>query len=136
MTINLGDAFVIRTPPHTKHLYFVIALIPENTYLLFNTTTSNKNLDLEKDCIIYPGINVPKFITCQCSVYFKRPLIYSKKKLQIGIKNRSILYAGKFSLELINEIQKKTIAHELVGCKYQKIIINDIYRREILQFYI
>jgi hypothetical protein len=63
ITINLGDAFLIDTPPNGQHLYIAIAQISLNNYLFVNFTTRKANS--ETACILLPGSDVPNFI-----VYF------------------------------------------------------------------
>lgn len=70
--VGLGDAFTVKTPPNGVHLYVIIAAISENKYLLVNTTTSNTQIDPDRDCIINPGEGVPNFITCQSTIAYRR----------------------------------------------------------------
>lgn len=39
VTVNVGDAFLINTPPNGQHLYIAIAQTSENQYLFVNVTT-------------------------------------------------------------------------------------------------
>jgi hypothetical protein len=56
ITINLGDAFLIDTPPNGEHLYIAIAQTSENNYLFVNVTTRRNNS--EASCILMPGSDV------------------------------------------------------------------------------
>ena len=44
--INLGDAFLIDTPPHGQHLYIAIAKTVNNKYLFVNVILSQICLTL------------------------------------------------------------------------------------------
>lgn len=67
--INLGDAFLINTPPNGQHLYIAIANISHNSYLFVNVTTKRVNSDTS--CILVPGTGVPEFITRESIVAYK-----------------------------------------------------------------
>ncbi|GAA6614561.1 hypothetical protein [Scytonema sp. NUACC26] len=69
--VNLGDAFLLETPPNGMHLYIAIALIDEDsdTYLFVNITSLRPNSDTS--CILKPGAGVPKFILYDSAVAYE-----------------------------------------------------------------
>jgi hypothetical protein len=69
ITINLGDAFLIDTPPNKQHLYIAIAPTSEGKYLFVNVTTSRPSS--EKACIITPGDDVPEFIKVESVIAYQ-----------------------------------------------------------------
>ncbi|MBE9037556.1 hypothetical protein [aff. Roholtiella sp. LEGE 12411] len=42
ITINLGDAFLLDTPPNSEHLYIAIAQTSGKDYLFVNITNPKK----------------------------------------------------------------------------------------------
>ncbi|WP_008315844.1 hypothetical protein [Leptolyngbya sp. PCC 6406] len=56
ITINLGDAFLIDTPPNGEHLYIAIAQTSGSNYLFVNVTTRRPNS--EATCVLMPGSGV------------------------------------------------------------------------------
>lgn len=43
VSINLGDAFLLNTPPYGEHLYIAIAKTSANKYLFVNVTSRREN---------------------------------------------------------------------------------------------
>lgn len=60
ITINLGDAFLLDTPPNAQHLYIAIAQTSESDYLLVHVTSHRSNS--ETTCVLLPSSDVPSFI--------------------------------------------------------------------------
>jgi hypothetical protein len=60
IAINIGDAFLIDTPPTGQHLYIAIAQTTANRYLFVNVTTRRNSS--ETACILLPGPDVPQFV--------------------------------------------------------------------------
>ncbi len=53
ININLGDAFLLETPPNGQHLYIAIAKTSNSNYLFVNLTTRREKS--ETTCIIQPS---------------------------------------------------------------------------------
>lgn len=61
INVNLGDAFLLETPPHDQHLYIAIAETAPDKYLFVNVTTRRTKSDLS--CILQPNTEgVPSFV--------------------------------------------------------------------------
>lgn len=69
LSINLGDAFLLDTPPNGKHLYIAIAPISNSEYLFVNVTTRRPNS--ETTCILLPGSDVPSFIVRESVIAYQ-----------------------------------------------------------------
>lgn len=69
ITINLGDAFLIDTPPNDQHLYIAIAQTSVNNYLFVNVTT--RRTSSETTCVLLPGPEVPSFIVHESVVAYQ-----------------------------------------------------------------
>ena len=60
ISINLGDAFLLDTPPNNEHLYIAIAKISGTKYLFVNVTSRKASSEIT--CVLVPGEGVPSFI--------------------------------------------------------------------------
>ncbi|MFM7790276.1 MAG: hypothetical protein ACKO90_19790, partial [Microcystis panniformis] len=69
LVVNLGDAFLIDTPPNKQHLYIAIAKTSENRYLFVNVTTRRSSS--EATCVLLPGLGVPNFIVCESVIAYQ-----------------------------------------------------------------
>lgn len=58
MPINLGDAFIIETPPNREHLFIAIAPLPGGNYLFVNTSTVRSNTQ-DRACIRIKAVPNP-----------------------------------------------------------------------------
>jgi hypothetical protein len=45
INVNLGDAFLLETPPNDQHLYIAIAKTSADKYLFVNVTTRRAKSD-------------------------------------------------------------------------------------------
>ena len=60
ISINIGDVFLIDTPPNGQHFYVAIAKTSDNKYLFVNLTDKKNNS--ERVCVLAPDPSVPSFI--------------------------------------------------------------------------
>jgi hypothetical protein len=61
INVNLGDAFLLETPPNDQHLYIAIAKTSAEKYLFVNVTTRRAKSDLS--CILQPDTEgIPNFV--------------------------------------------------------------------------
>ena len=69
LSIRLGDAFLIKTPPKGKHLYVAIAKTTKTRYLF--VSINSRQLKSETVCILEPGPDVPDFIVHESVVNYR-----------------------------------------------------------------
>ena len=69
ITINLGDAFLLDTPPNSEHLYIAIAQTSESNYLFVNVTSRRPNSEVA--CVLLPGLGVPSFIVRESVIAYQ-----------------------------------------------------------------
>lgn len=119
--IKLGFSFLIETPPNGKHLCIIIANISEN-YLLVNTTTSNTQVDPDRDCIITPGDGVPDYIELQSTIAYKHARTIRKNHLNSLIKTGEAIFQGFFLEEYVYVICCKGAKSKQIKKKYQNIL--------------
>jgi hypothetical protein len=131
--IELGDAFIVQTPPNAWHLYAIIASISDNSYLLVSITTSNTQVDPDKDCVINPGIDAPEFIVCQSTVAYSYARVVRENDIRKFVRSGEWQYNGRFSEEYVWQMQLKGACSKQIKHKYktvlQKILdIQELYR--------
>jgi hypothetical protein len=133
--LELGDAFIVQTPPNAWHLYAIIATISENKYLLVNVTTSNTQIDPDKDCVIYPGVGVPGFITRQSTIAYRHARDYRGNDIKKFVKSGKWQYSGRFSEEYVYQMQLKGASSEQIKRKYKMVLQNILDIRELYRMF-
>jgi len=67
--INLGDAFLLETPPNGQHLYVAIAPTTNGKYLFANLTTRRPNS--ETACILLPNATgMPSYVRAESVIAY------------------------------------------------------------------
>ena len=120
ITINLGDAFLIDTPPNKQHLYIAIAQISESKYLFVNTTTRRPRS--ETACIITPGPDVPKFIKVESVIAYQFACELDASDLAKLITPNSPIPKETFSATLLEQIQQGALVSKRLPNKYKDVI--------------
>jgi hypothetical protein len=120
ISINLGDAFLLDTPPNGMHLHIAIAQIAENMYLFVNTTTPRENSDMS--CVLNPGLGVPDFIVHKSVIVYKRAREISTTALTNLITKGSCLPKGCFSDSVLLQIQQGGLTSKRLPNKYKTVL--------------
>lgn len=102
ITIQMGDAFLISTPPSGAHLYIAIAPTADNRYLFINVTTRRRKS--ESVCILMPGPDVPPFIKKESVVAYKYALELSPQALALVVMPNSPIPKGVVSASVLKQI--------------------------------
>ncbi len=102
--INLGDAFLIDTPPNGEHLYIAIAQTSSSNYLFVNVTSRRPNS--ETACILVPGSDVPSFIVRESIVAYQFAREMNASQLAGLITVNSSIPQGSCSLAILAKIQQ------------------------------
>jgi hypothetical protein len=129
--IELGDAFLIDTPPNDRHLYIVIAFVSENNYLLVNTTTSNKQIDPDKDCVINPGEGIPDFIDRQSTIAYAYAREIRKNQINKIIREGQCQHCGRFPVDEVYKIQERGAFSTSLAKKYRNFLTQVLQNREL-----
>ena len=114
--INLGDAFLLDTPPNDKHLYIVIAKLSGSSYLFVNVTT--RKLKSETACVLLPGLGVPAFITHESVVTYR----FAREIDAAGLAQLSAIRKGFCSIAVLTQIQKGGIASRKLTNRYKNTL--------------
>ncbi len=116
ISVNLGDAFLLDTPPNGMHLYIAIAQVSENVYLFVNATTPRENS--ERVCVLNPGLGVPGFIVRESVIVYRHAREINTTKLA----EENPLRKGSCSADVLLSIQKGGLASRQLKNKYKTIL--------------
>lgn len=117
LTVHLGDAFLIDTPPNQQHLYIAISKTSEDRYLFVNATTRRANSDTS--CILRPGSGVPKFISCESVIDYRYARDMNVSELLKVITKDSPIPKGTCSLAILSQIQKGGLVSKRLKNRYK-----------------
>jgi hypothetical protein len=117
ITINLGDAFLIDTPPTGEHLYIAIAQTSASNYLFVNVTTRRNNS--ETSCILQPGPDVPCFITRESVIAYQFARDMDAAQLASLITVGSPIPKGRCSMAVLAQIQQGGLASKRLTNKHK-----------------
>lgn len=117
ITINLGDAFLIDTPPNGEHLYIAIAQTSGSNYLFVNVTTRRNSS--ETTCILLPGSGVPSFIVRESVVAYQFAREMDATELAGLITVGSPIPKGSCSMPVLTQIQQGGLVSKRLRNKYK-----------------
>jgi hypothetical protein len=120
ITINLGDAFLLDTPPNSEHLYIAIAQTTETDYLFVNVTSRRPNSDTS--CILLPGGDVPSFIAHESVIAYQFAREISIEELKSLITTGSPIPKGYCSEDILQRIQQGGLASKRLKNKYKNAL--------------
>jgi hypothetical protein len=117
ITINLGDAFLLDTPPNREHLYIAIAQTSESDYLFVNVTSRRPNS--EAACVLLPGSDVPSFIIRESVIAYQYAREMNATELASLITSGSLIPNGSISVAVLEQIQKGGLISKRLKNKYK-----------------
>jgi hypothetical protein len=117
IAINLGDAFLIDTPPNGQHLYIAIAKTSESKYLFVNITTRRNSS--ETTCVLLPGKGMPRFIVRESVVAYKFAREMDATQLATLITPGSSIPKEKCSAPVLAKIQRGGLISRRLRNKYK-----------------
>lgn len=120
ISINLGDAFLIDTPPNGQHLYVAIAETNNNKYLFVNVTTKRPNSDTS--CILQPNSAMPNFIVRESVIAYQFAREIDSNTLAVLITPGSPIPKGSFNQNTLLQIQLGGINSKRLKKKYKKAL--------------
>ncbi|MEM1251402.1 MAG: hypothetical protein AAGI69_03130 [Cyanobacteria bacterium P01_H01_bin.21] len=130
LSIRLGDAFLIKTPPKGKHLY--VAIAPALTGQFAKTTKTrylfvsinSRQLKSETVCILKPGPDVPDFIVHESVVNYRFARELTAKDLAKLMPPGSRSVRGYCSNAVLKRIQTGGISSKRLKNRY-KLALKD-----------
>lgn len=121
ISINLGDAFLLDTPPSGEHLYIAIAQTSAQTserrYLFVNVTSRRPNS--EAACILLPGVDIPSFIVRESVIAYQFAREMDAAELAGLITAGSPIPKGSCSAVVLAEIQQGGLASKRLKNRYK-----------------
>lgn len=122
IAINIGDVFLIDTPPNGQHFYVAIAKTSGNKYLFVNLTDKKNNS--ERVCVLAPDPSVPSFIKKESVIayYFAREM--DANDLAICITSGSPIPKDCLSADIVLQIQQGGLISKKLKNKYKTALKN------------
>jgi hypothetical protein len=117
ITINLGDAFLLDTPPNDQHLYIAIAQTSESDYLFVNVTSRRPNS--ETACILLPSSDVPNFIVRESVIAYQFAREMDASELASLIADGSPVPKGSCSEAILGKIQQGGLVSRRLKNRYK-----------------
>lgn len=117
IVINLGDAFLINTPPNGEHLYIAIAQTSESRYLFVNVTTRRSSS--ETACVLLPGASVPDFIVRESIIAYQFAREMDATELASLIMPGSAIPKGSCLATVLSQIQQGGLVSKRLKNKYK-----------------
>lgn len=99
---NLGEAFLLPTPPHGWHLFVVIAPTENDKYLVVNATSRQANSDTS--CIFIPSADIPDFIQHESVINYKGAREIDVAKMAQLTAAGLCVAKGTFSATILSQI--------------------------------
>ena len=122
VSIRLGAAFLIKTPPKGKHLYVAIAKTTKTRHLF--VSINSRQPKSENVCILKPGPDVPDFIVHESVVNYRFARELTAKDLAKLIPADSRTVKGYCSYEVLKRIQEGGLASKRLKNRH-KIALKD-----------
>jgi hypothetical protein len=117
ISINVGDAFLLTTPPNDRHLYIAIAKVSDDSYLFVNATTRRENS--ETTCILMPSLDVPEFIRNESVIVYKYAREITTVEIDKLIDQGDCTIKGVCSTNIVKQIQQGGLASKRLSNKYK-----------------
>ncbi|MEM9805384.1 MAG: hypothetical protein AAF959_08890 [Cyanobacteria bacterium P01_D01_bin.56] len=117
VSIRLGDAFLIKTPPKGKHLYIAIAKTSKTRYLFVSINSRQPNS--ETVCILEPGPDVPDFIVHESVINYRFARELNAKDLAKLIPTGNRTAKGHCSYNVLKRIQKGGLTSKRLKNRYK-----------------
>ncbi|MEM6839543.1 MAG: hypothetical protein AAF609_22205 [Cyanobacteria bacterium P01_C01_bin.120] len=117
IVINLGDAFLIDTPPSGQHLYIAIAKTSQSNFLFVNVTTRRSNS--ETTCILLPGSGVPKFVMRESVIAYRFARDMDAAQLAALITPGSPIPKDRCSESVLERIQQGGLVSKRLKNSYK-----------------
>jgi hypothetical protein len=122
VSINLGDAFLLDTPPYGEHLYIAIAKTSENKYLFVNVTSRRENS--ETTCILNPSPELPPFIRRESVIAYQFAREMSATDLAKLVTPDSAISKGSCSASMLEKIQQGGLISRRLSNRYKTALRN------------
>ena len=117
VSIRLGDAFLIQTPPKGKHLYVAIAKTTKTRYLF--VSINSRQPTSETACILQPGPDVPDFIIHESVINYRFARELNTKDLAKLMPTGNRTAKGHCSHQILKRIQEGGLVSKRLKNRYK-----------------
>jgi hypothetical protein len=113
--IDLGDVYLIETPPNGNHFYVSIMLLENGSHLFVNySTVQDITPDEDLQYILRPSPTLPFVSRDSFFVYRK-----TRELSGADLERLNCIKKGAFPLSVVKEIQRAGLAHKGLKNKYK-----------------
>ncbi|NJL88833.1 MAG: hypothetical protein HC916_02775 [Coleofasciculaceae cyanobacterium SM2_1_6] len=121
INIQLGDAFLLETPPNYQHLYIAIAKTSDTNYLFVNLTKRRDNS--EATCILQPNTaGMPSYVKAESVIAYQFARELDASQLALDICEGSRIPKCCFPADILLKIQQGGIASKRLPKIYKKAL--------------
>lgn len=121
ININLGDAFLLETPPNGQHLYIAIAPTSNNKFLFVNLIT--RRAGSETTCILTPTTaGVPSFIKTDSAIAYQYAREMDAHQLIQEICLGSPVPKCLFPPHIVSQIQQGGIDSKRIEPRFKRVL--------------
>ena len=117
ISIGLGDAFLIQTPPKAQHLYVAIAKTSTTHYLF--VSIKSRQPKSETVCILEPGPDGPDFIMKESVINYRFARELNAKDLVKLMPTGNRAAKGRCSYKVLKRIQAGGLASKRLKNRYK-----------------
>jgi len=122
ISINIGDVFLIDTPPNGQHFYVAISKTSGNKYLFVNLTDKKNNP--EGVCVLAPDLSLPSFIKKESVIAYCFAREMDANDIAICITSGSPIPKDCLSADIISQIQQGGLISKKLKNKYKTALKN------------
>jgi hypothetical protein len=121
INVNLGDAFLLETPPNDQHLYIAIAETAPDKYLFVNVTTRRAKSDVS--CVLQPDTEgIPNFVKRESVINYLDAREMGVEQLARLICMGSRVPKCRFSPAVLSQIQQGGIVSKRLPKVYKNAL--------------
>ena len=121
ININIGDAFLLETPPNYQHLYIAIAPTSNNKYLFVNLT--KRRSIYETVCVLQPNtVGMPSYVKAESVIAYRFARELDASQLALNICEGSRIPKCCFPADILLKIQQRGIASRQLPKIYKKAL--------------
>jgi len=121
ININVGDAFLLETPPNGQHLYIAIASTTNNKYLFVNLTTRRSRS--ETACILQPNTaGMPSYVKAESVIAYEFAREIDANQLAIEICEGSRIPKCTFPPHILDKIQQGGEASKRIEPRHKRAL--------------
>ncbi len=116
--LNVGDVFLLTTPPNDKHLFVIIAPTQNGKYLCVNVTSKRDNSDTS--CILQQGDH--PFVRHDSVIAYRKAREVDAAVIQNQIDRGNCQQYQPFSSKVLNRIQQGGLSSTRLKNKYKNYL--------------